>query len=221
MNVKSLFVIALLLSGVVCHAQDSSDSLSRHELRFGIGDMMFESVRWHNQAHRDYSYLPDGILKPEDVRFGYTPHFSVEYAYRALDWLSIGLVCDFQHTSWTRNFYDNGNDLVKSEKNNFFNLSFLLDIRFNYCRKEHFGVYSSIAPGIDINGGSEVDCFGNHTVAGPAIDLRLVGITAGAGQCWGFAEFGMMAALQNPEHIFLFGSQIFKVGFTYKFKQKR
>ena len=90
-------------------------------------------------------------------------------------------------------------------------------MRFNYFQREHFGIYSSIAPGLDINGGSETDCFGRHTLAGAAVDLRLVGLTAGAGHHWGFIEFGMMASLKDPDHIFLFGSQLIKIGYSYKF----
>lgn len=216
---KKLFISVLLLAGFSCFAQESNQALSRHKIRVGIGDMMFETVRWHNQVHKDYSGIADGLSKPEDSYFSYSPHISAEYSYSILDWLDLGLVWDTQITSWERNFYNNRDAVVNTEKHNFFNMSFLVNVRFNYLRREHFGMYSSIAPGIDINGGSETDCFGKHTLAGAAVDLRLVGITAGSGQYWGFAEFGLMAALQNPDHIFLFGSQLIKIGFTYKFKQ--
>lgn len=216
---KKLFISVLLLAGFSCLAQENNQVLSRHKIRVGIGDMMFETVRWHNQVHKDYSGIADGLSKPEDSYFSYSPHISAEYSYSILDWLDLGLVWDTQITSWERNFYNNRDAVVNTEKHNFFNMSFLVNVRFNYLRREHFGMYSSIAPGIDINGGSETDCFGKHTLAGAAVDLRLVGITAGSGQYWGFAEFGLMAALQNPDHIFLFGSQLIKIGFTYKFKQ--
>lgn len=216
---KKLFISVLLLAGFSCLAQENSQALSRHKIRVGIGDMMFETVRWHNQVHKDYSGIADGLSKPEDSYFSYSPHISAEYSYSILNWLDLGLVWDTQITSWERNFYNNRDAVVNTEKHNFFNMSFLVNVRFNYLRREHFGMYSSIAPGIDINGGSETDCFGKHTLAGAAVDLRLVGITAGSGQYWGFAEFGLMAALQNPDHIFLFGSQLIKIGFTYKFKQ--
>lgn len=216
---KKLFISVLLLAGFSCLAQENNQALSRHKIRVGIGDMMFETVRWHNQVHKDYSGIADGLSKPEDSYFSYSPHISAEYSYSILDWLDLGLVWDTQITSWERNFYNNRDAVVNTEKHNFFNMSFLVNVRFNYLRREHFGMYSSIAPGIDINGGSETDCFGKHTLTGAAVDLRLVGITAGSGQYWGFAEFGLMAALQNPDHIFLFGSQLIKIGFTYKFKQ--
>lgn len=216
---KKLFISVLLLAGFSCLAQETNQALSRHKIRVGIGDMMFETVRWHNQVHKDYSGIADGLSKPEDSYFSYSPHISAEYSYSILDWLDLGLVWDTQITSWERNFYNNRDAVVNTEKHNFFNMSFLVNVRFNYLRREHFGMYSSIAPGIDINGGSETDCFGKHTLAGAAVDLRLVGITAGSGQYWGFAEFGLMAALQNPDHIFLFGSQLIKIGFTYKLKQ--
>lgn len=211
-------MVAFLLICCSGLAQEIDRPLSKHKLRIGIGDMMFETVRWHNQVHKDYSTIADGLSKPEDVNFAYTPHFSAEYSYSILDWMDLGLICDAQFTSWRRKYYNNRDVMTSMSKENFFNLSFLVNVRFNYLRREHFGMYSSIAPGIDINGGSETDCFGRHTLAGAAIDLRLVGFTAGSGQYWGFAEFGLMAALKNPDTIFLFGSQLIKVGFTYKFK---
>lgn len=216
---KKLSVIAFLtLVCCCCYAQESVETFPRHKIRVGIGDMFFETVQWHNQAHRDYSAITDEISKSEDVNFSYTPHISAEYSYRILKWLDLGLICDTQFTSWDRTWYNNKNAVTGVEKENFFNLSFLLDVRFNYLRLEHFGMYSSLAPGLCINGGSETDCFGKHTAAGAAIDLRLVGFTAGSGPYWGFAEFGLMAALKNPDAIFLFGSQLIKIGFTYKFE---
>ncbi len=214
---KKCITIVLLFLCCSSFAQDNGIPDSRHELRFGIGDMMFETLHWHNEVHKDYSAISSGTSKPEDVNFRYSPHISAEYSYRLLDWLSLGLVCDFQSTSWERNYYNNQDLATRSSKENFFNLSFLLNVRFNYFRREHFGIYSSIAPGLDINGGSETDCFGRHTLAGAAVDLRLVGLTAGAGQHWGFIEFGMMASLKDPDHIFLFGSQLIKIGYSYKF----
>ena len=216
---KRCISLVLLLGYCCCFARNGEESISRHSLRIGIGDMMFETVCWHNEIHKDYSAISDGISKSENVNFRYTPHFSAEYSYMALDWLSLGLVCDFQYTSWDRKYYNNRNLLTNSSRENFFNLSLLLNVRFNYFRRKHFGIYSSIAPGIDINGGSEADGFGRHTLAGAAVDLRLVGLTAGGGSHWGFIEFGMMAALKNPDSIFLFGSQLVKAGYVYKFKQ--
>lgn len=219
MKKECVTIVVLFLCSSI-FAQNNWNDGSGQELRFGIGDMMFETVRWHNEVHKDYSAVSDGISKLEDGRFRYSPHISAEYSYRPLDWLSLGLVCDFQSTSWERKYYDNRDLVTASSRENFFNLSFLLNVRFNYFRREHFGIYSSIAPGIDINGGSETDCFGRHTLAGVAVDLRLVGLTAGVGQHWGFVEFGLMAALKDPNYIFLFGSQLVKVGYTYKFKRQ-
>lgn len=217
MDIRKFITIALLLLCCRSFAQNDGSPDFRREFRIGVGDMLFETVRWHNQVHRDYSFVADGIIKPEDINYSYTPHFSAEYAYRLKDWLSLGVVCDFQYTKWDRFNYNNKGLVMECSKENFYNLSFLLNVRFNYFRRQHFGIYSSIAPGLDINGGSETDCFGRHTVAGLAADLRLVGFTVGGRRHWLFAEFGMMAALKDTDTIFLFGSQLVKVGYVYRF----
>ena len=80
------FAASLLLLCCSSYAQDNSKPDSRHELRFGIGDMMFETVRWHNEVHKDYSAISSGTSKPEDMNFRYSPHMAFESSslfYRA------------------------------------------------------------------------------------------------------------------------------------------
>ena len=67
---KKCITIVLLLLCCSSYAQDNSKPDSRHELRFGIGDMMFETVRWHNEVHKDYSAISSGTSKPEDRFYG-------------------------------------------------------------------------------------------------------------------------------------------------------
>ena len=214
---KRILTILILLSSLSASAQDGLSQLSGHEAGIAVGDMFFETVIWHNQVHKDYSALPDGVTGLEDTGFIYTPHISAEYAYTPLPWLSVGLVCDFQNTSWIRSFYDNKDRVVKSQKENFHNLCILPKLRFNFLNWQHVGLYASFAAGIDINGGSQENDFGKRTMAGAAVDLRFLGIRAGSGHYWGFADFGGMVALKSPNAIFLFGSQLARAGFTYKF----
>lgn len=213
-----LSFFALTVLGVGLSAADiSSDSLKcRQEIRLGIGDMMFETLVWNNQIHKQYASA-SAYLFPEKRDYWYLPHISGEYSYHILPWLSVGAVLDFQMTGWNTYVYDGRNELVECRKENFTNLCIMPLARFNYFRREHVGLYSAITVGIDFNGGTEVDGFGHHTRAGLATDLRLIGVTAGNGHWWGFAELGGIFAMRNPRNLFLVGSELVKCGVSYKF----
>lgn len=189
----------------------------RHEVRLGIGDMGFETMIWHDNIHKSYIGGDTGFVNIENTDYRYTPHFSAEYSFHVLKWLSIGAIVDFQSTSWTRYGYDNHNTAVSVSKENFYNLTVLPTFRFNYVRRPHFGVYSALSFGLDINGGSEANGFGKYTVACMAGDIRLVGFRGGNGHWWGFAELGALAALQNGNIIYMLGSELIRAGVSYKF----
>ena len=197
--------------------QEPCCAYQRNEVRIGIGDMLFETMVWHNQVHRDYKHYPDGVTATENNHFGYTPHFCVEYSRYFLPWLNVGITADIQNTSWTKETYDNRNALKGSSKENFYNFCIMPTINFTYFRRPHVGLYSALGAGIDINGGTEVDYAGRKTEVGAAIDLRLVGVTAGAGHWWGFFDIGGTFAMQNKDAIFLMGSQLMRIGACYRF----
>ena len=189
----------------------------RHEVRLGIGDMAFETMIWHDNLHKSYVGGEAGFVNTEKVDYHYTPHFSAEYSFHVVKWLSVGAIVDFQSTSWKRQGYNNHDEFVSTTRENFFNLTVLPTLRFNYVRRPHFGVYSSLSFGIGLNGGSEVNGFGKHTVTCPAGEIRLLGFKGGSGHWWGFAEFGALASLQNPNIIYMLGSELFRAGVSYKF----
>ncbi len=189
----------------------------RQEVRFGIGDMLFETMVWHDQVHGNYMNFPDGSEAAENRDYSYTPHVSIEYMWHFLPWLSAGLNVDIQNTSWKLNTYDNSNRLLSSSPQNFFNLCLMPTVRFNYFRRQHIGLYSSLGAGVDFNGGSETDYRGRHTAVGAACDLRFIGLTAGNGHWWGFFDFGGMFAMQNKDVMFLMGSQLMRTGVSYRF----
>ncbi len=211
-------VIVLAAFGVSLDAADfHRDSLrQRHEVRFGVGDMMFETLMWNNQLHKQYA--SDALsLFPEKRDYWYLPHFSAEYSCHFLPWLSVGCILDFQMTGWTTYVYNGQNEQVGTSKENFTNLCIMPVARFNYFRREHVGLYSALAVGIDFNGGTELDGFGKHTQVGVAADLRLIGVTIGGGHWWGYAELGGIFALRNTGTLFLLGSELVKCGVSYKF----
>lgn len=207
LKVCTALAVALMASFAVSAAEP--ESAGRHEVRLGIGDMMFETLIWHDNEHKPYS----GI---EDTDFVHTPHFSAEYSYNLLKRLSIGLIFDFQYTGWNRSVYKRYT-LTSSSRENFYNIALLPTLRFNYFRRPHVGLYSAISAGMDINGGSEKDGFGRNTVCCFAADVRLLGLRAGGGNWWGFVEFGALAAMQNSNIIYMMGSELIRAGLSCKF----
>ena len=212
-----IFPALLMLTVSLSAKSPSADSLgTRHEIRLGVGDMMFETLVWNNQLHKQYSSDP-GSRFAEKRDYWYLPHISGEYSYHILPWLSVGGIVNFQMTGWNTYVYKGNSELDTVTKENFFNFCIMPTARFNYFRREHVGLYSAVSVGLDINGGTEVDGFGHNTVAGLAADLRFIGVTAGNGHWWGFAELGGLFALKNKNTLFLMGSELFRFGVSYKF----
>ncbi|MBQ0096230.1 MAG: hypothetical protein KBS53_01100 [Bacteroidales bacterium] len=214
------FCFACLAVSVQLGAQtkDVTSEFSRHEVRLGVGDMLFETMIWHNHVHKSYVGSPAGILYPEKRGYGFLPHISGEYAYHILPWMSIGGTIDFQQTYWRTEYFSSADDRVKeSVKENFYNLCIMPTVRFNYFRREHVGLYSALAVGMDINGGTEKNGRGQKTVVGAALDLRPIGVIFGADHYWGYVELGCLNALKSKDEMFLLCSEIVRVGLSYKF----
>ena len=219
MKFNFVLMLVLLLPAVTLSAKSAGqvDPAQKHEVRLGLGDMLFETLIWNNQVHKDYSAGLPGSVFNEKRDYAYSPHISGEYTYRILPWLSLGGIVDFQITGWKNHQYDNTNREVNVSNGNFYNLCIMPSVRFNYFRREHVELYSAIAAGMDINGGTETDSFGRHTEVGVAADLRFIGAAFGSGCWWGFIELGGTYALRNKNCMYLMNSEIFKLGVSYKF----
>lgn len=218
------YIIALCFACLAVSVQldaqtkDVTSEFSRHEVRLGVGDMLFETMIWHNQVHKSYAGSPAEILYPEKRGYSFLPHISGEYSYYLLPWMSLGCALDFQQTYWRTEYFNSADDRVKeSVKENFFNLCILPTIRFNYFRREHVGLYSALAVGMDINGGTEKNGRGQKTVVGAALDLRPIGVIFGAEHYWGYVELGCLNALKSKDEMFLLCSEIVRIGLSYKF----
>lgn len=210
------FPLLLLCTAAFARGADYPHLPDGLELRLGVGDMFFETMIWHNQPHISVASLPDGLVVKEKTHHRYSPHISVEGTYSLLPWLCAGLALDIQGTGWDLECYDRSGKLG-ADKHSFYNLCIMPVARFNYFRRPNVQIYSAIAAGIDVNGGTETDYRGRKTVVGAAMDLRLAGVEAGAGHWWGFFDIGGTFALKNTNTIFLMGSQLMKVGLSYKF----
>lgn len=212
-------VLCPLLVGLSASAQQKPASFYKHEISVGVGDMLFETAIWHDQVHREYGQIGSEIDLFENTDYSYTPHLFIEYYYRVSDWFNIGFDYDFQYTSWTEEHYNAAGFKTGTSSEKFYNLCLMPSMRFNYLNKKHFNLYSIISLGLDVNGGTKADCFGKKTLVGAAADLRLIGFKFGSGHCWGFVDLGLLAALKDQNTIFLLGSELCRVGFSYKFNK--
>lgn len=191
---------------------------SPHEVRLTIGDMMCESLIWYDDAHADYSGLgTSSSLFAERQNTFWTPHFAGEYQYRLNDWFSVGAQLDFQYTGWHRVLYNNTNMVVSDTREHFYNLSILPTIRFTYLHTEHVNLYSALSLGMDINGGSEADLHGKKVALGAAVDIAVLGLSAGANNWFGSVELGGLSAMKNKGTVFMLASRIVTVGVGYRF----
>ena len=89
--------------------------------------------------------------------------------------------------------------------------------RFTWLNTEHVNLYSSLGAGLGLNGGSESDVDGKHTVAGFAANVELIGISADWGQWFAYSELGGSFSFRNKSTIFLAASRIISIGIGFRF----
>ncbi len=219
-DMKKLFLMALLfVVPIMAHSETEEDRKEHpHEVRLLIGDMLFETLMWHNDTHGNYMGAGNTQSRfYEKQDFGWTPHFGLEYQYRINRWLGVGMQVDYQHTLWNNLTYNNQNQIVEKEAQNFYNISLMPTVRFTYLHHPYVNLYSAISLGIDINGGSEKDIHGRNVACGAALDIAVLGLSAGDKNWFGSIEVGGLSALKNKNAMYMLCSRILTVGVGYRF----
>ncbi len=189
----------------------------RNELRIGWGDQLFESLIWHNPTSI-ITTMPDSYQQVYKENYSYNQHVWMEYQWRFTHWFSLGAMVDFSHVGWdevTRN--GKGAELNRKEDQFFYNAVIMPTIRFTYFHHENVNFYSGLGIGLDINGGTETNAFGNHTDMGAAINLTVFGISANYQRWFWTVDCGGLYALKNMNTIFLMSSRIVNVGMGVRF----
>ena len=189
----------------------------RNELRIGWGDQLFESLIWHNPTSI-ITTMPDSYQQVYKENYSYNQHVWMEYQWRFTHWFSLGAMVDFSHVGWdevTRN--GKGAELNRKEDQFFYNAVIMPTIRFTYFHHENVNFYSGLGVGLDINGGTETNAFGNHTDVGAAINLTVFGISANYQRWFWTVDCGGLYALKNMNTIFLMSSRIVNVGMGVRF----
>ncbi len=187
----SLLILWAIPAVAVMRAE--ADSL-HHEVRLGWGDMLFETAMWHSTQHTsDYRY---------------TGHLFAEYQYRVKNWLSVGMLADYERVMWRAEALSD---------QNFYNLSLLPTMRFTYFFSQYVNLYSAVMLGLNINGGTETDMYGRQTACAPAFGITALGMSVGNEHWFGAAEIGGLNALASKDLIYMLGSRLFTASIGYRF----
>ena len=218
MKNKFYILIAFLCLSMGTFAESRWAYLNmRHEMRIGWGDQLFESLIWHNPVYR-IKTMPASYRQVYHEDYHHDQHIWVEYQYRHKGWFSFGGMTDISFVHWddvTRNGL--GEEISRDKGHYFYNLVIMPTIRFTYLHHEYVNLYSGLGVGMDINGGTETDGLGNHTVVGAAINLTVIGLSANYQRWFWTVDFGGMYALRDANTIFMLSSRMINVGFGARF----
>ena len=207
---KLIIIFAAALLTTVCAAGNPP---SRHTVRIGWGDMLFETLAFHAGAPGSYSTaaLPADYSGKTTYGYGYTGHIFADYLYSFTDVISAGVQTDFEGIFWKEAVKD-ANLKVKGDVKNVdnYNLCILPCVRFTYFRSPWVDIYSGLSVGL-------LMAFDNlrQFEAAPAFNLNLVGVRVGQGNWGGTAELGLLNSFKSANDVFMFGSRLFSVGVYY------
>ena len=218
---KKKFIIALFLFmgvAILSYAEDKQAfRTQRNEIRIGWGDQLFETLMWHNPTHI-IKTMPETFRQTYKERYRYSQHIWLEYQWRFNSWLSLGAMMDISEVGWDLVTRDGkGTELSRNKNNYFYNLVLMPTVRFTYFHHPNVNLYSGIGLGIDINGGTEVDGYGRHTVVGAAVNGTVFGVSANYKQFFCAVDFGGLTALKDKNTIFMAVSRIMNASIGIRF----
>lgn len=188
---------------------------SRHQLRLGWGDPLFETLAFHPSLQGEYPstvVLPGDFSRTETFSYGYTGHIFGEYLYRLSKVVSVGVQVDFEGIFWKKGSFDAGHQMVgKATPVRNFDVDIIPTVRFTYFEKPWVRLYSGLGVGallaFDNAGG-----FGSAL----ALNLNFLGVEVGKGHWGGAMELGMLNAMKDSHHIYQLGSRLVSVSVYYK-----
>ena len=169
---KKIFITLLLGTALLCQAVAQNTPLKRHQVRIGWGDMLFETLAFHDGGSRS-----NVTARTRDHR--YTGHIFADYRYSLNKLVSLGVQTDFQGIFWKEGTTPSDN----------YDLSILPTIRFTYFRTEWVELYSGAAVGLML-------AFDNarHAEAAPVFCLNPIGAQFGKGAWTGSVELAPLTA---------------------------
>ena len=210
-----LAVAALLSFGQSAYGFDTQRPPTRHTVRLGWGDPLFETLAFHASYAGTFGNpqsLPADFVRQETFGYQYTGHIFAEYLYRWTSVVSAGAQMDVEGIFWKEGSFDRYHQPtgaavpVRS-----WNLTLMPTVRFTYLDKPWVRMYSGLGAGLLV----AFDNQGDSRLA-PAFNLNWLGIEVGKGRWGGSAELGMLNALSDTFHIYMLSSRIFSVSVYYK-----
>ena len=209
-------LISVLLLLVGCSfslaAEGDGDSESRHTIRLGWGDMLFETAAYYptvTHVYENVSGIPNNLGTKERFGHWYTGHIFAEYQYRISDVLSVGGQLDFEGLGWKSAFYDKNHKMLQTAPDSkFYNLVIMPTLQLAYYRKEPVTIYSGIGAGVLLSMSQSVE-------AAFAANLNLVGVQIGKGNWSGSVELGLLNAFNGNFDIYMLCSRIVSVSLNY------
>lgn len=210
----------LFLAGqpLLAESPEHRDTL-KSEIRIGLGDQMFEWFVWQNPQYTVRN-LSESWTRDYKEHYRYSQHLFAEYRYRLSRRVSLGFQVDGSAVVWdlvTRNGL--GDEVSRAENQNFWNLTLMPTAQLTWVNREHYSLYSGVGIGLGINGGTETDAYGHHTLCGVAANLTFIGATFEWGSDWfAFAELGGLYSFRDiMTSIYMLNSRLISVGAGYRF----
>ena len=164
----------------------------RHNLRLNIGvpslmqtHFLDRGLTTNNSSQSSSQRLPTASEKLAKYRYYTTPTYMIppiafEYSYYVNKWLEVGgkatftaLYNEVRNIDTEERLYSNGS----------YGVSLILNVRFDYLRREHIQLYSAVGAGLAARFAY------NRGILTPMYDFTCFGISVGK-SFYGFAEIG-------------------------------
>ena len=190
----------------------------KHDIRLSWGDQMFENLVWQNPQYI-VNTMPSDYRQTYKERYRYTQHWRVDYLWRPVQWFGLGASADISACLWDSVVRDGGGaEIARLKNQSFWNLALMPRMEFSWFNSQYISLHTALGAGLGINGGTETDAYGRHTLCGLAVDLTVIGISAHWADRWGaFVDLGGLYSVKSRSTIFLVSSRIVSVGVSCRF----
>lgn len=200
---KKLLTSLLLGTALLCQAA-AQNAIQRHQVRLGWGDMLFETLAFHEGA----SHSSDLVRKSD---FSYTGHIFLEYQYRLTSVVSLGIQTDLEGIFWKETPTDAYREPVgHAVPSRNYDLSILPTLRLTFLNSRYVQLYAGFATGLMV-------AFDNarKVEAAPIVSLVPFGVQAGKGHWSGSLELGGLISARSANDIYMLGSRLVSVSVNY------
>lgn len=207
------FALAALLSAFEAEAATRNERQEqRHEIRISWGDQAFEKMMWSDPT-TIVTTMPESYLYDYKEDYRYSQHWAIDYSYNITPWFSAGMMLDASGVTWnnvTRN--GAGVEMSRTKGENFYNLIFMPEVTFTYYHHKYVNLHSGIGAGLIVNGGSEVNAYGNHTEFAKVYNLNVFGVSANYQRWFMTVDLGCLISTGSGKKVYLLGSRMVSIG---------